>query len=101
MLSIAAITGVNVWADDNYAHTSTDTALGSASGYAHATMKDDVTSRILAVAGIIVTTDPTKTGTDIDDITSFIVNGVRTTKKDDPDKFAAFINAAKKAEILQ
>ena len=36
VLSIAAITESNVWADDNYARTTTDTALGSAKGSTHA-----------------------------------------------------------------
>ena len=90
VLSIAAITGVNVWADDNYAHTSTDTALGSAFGTEHNTTNNGTT--LTSVAGITVTS----TGLNIDDITSFTVGGVTTTKAPDLAKVAAFINAAKK-----
>ncbi|ENU94608.1 hypothetical protein F970_02874, partial [Acinetobacter sp. CIP 102082] len=91
VLSIAAITGVNVWADDNYAHISTDTALGSAKGYAHATTKEAGTNKITKVGGITVTT--TGTGTSLDDIDSFTANSIKIT---DPAEVAAFINAAKK-----
>ncbi|WP_368572158.1 ESPR-type extended signal peptide-containing protein, partial [Acinetobacter junii] len=91
VLSIAAITGVNVWADDNYAHISTDTALGSAKGYAHATTKEAGTNKITKVGGITVTT--TGTGTSLDDIDSFTANSIKIT---DPTAVAAFINAAKK-----
>jgi len=94
VLSIAAITGVNVWADDNYAHTSTETALGSARGTPHATTT--TAGRITAVGGITVTTDPATAGTSIDDIDSFTMGGVTTTKAADPAKVAAFINAANK-----
>ncbi|ENU36856.1 hypothetical protein F988_00939, partial [Acinetobacter parvus DSM 16617 = CIP 108168] len=81
-------------ASDNYAHTSTDTALGSAKGTPHATTT--TTGKITAVGGITVTTDLATAGISIDDINSFTVGGVITTKAADPAKVAAFINAAKK-----
>ena len=81
-------------ATDNYAHTSTDTALGSAKGTPHATTT--TTGKITAVGGITVTTDPATAGTSIDDIDSFTVGGVTTTKATDSAKVTAFINAAKK-----
>ncbi|ENU32650.1 hypothetical protein F989_02369, partial [Acinetobacter parvus NIPH 1103] len=86
--AIAGVSGGTV-ATDNYAHYAGDTALGSASGTAHTTTRTN--GRITTVAGITVTA----TGENIDDITSFTVNGVTTTKAADPDKVAAFINAAK------
>ncbi|MDA3452144.1 hypothetical protein MKL33_09855, partial [Acinetobacter sp. AOR43_HL] len=79
-------------ASDNYAHTSTDTALGSAKGSAHATTTTP--GKITAVGGITVTT--TGAGTSLDDIDSFTANGVAITKAANPTAVAAFINAAKK-----
>uniref|UniRef100_UPI002CFDA1BB ESPR-type extended signal peptide-containing protein n=1 Tax=Acinetobacter parvus TaxID=134533 RepID=UPI002CFDA1BB len=87
VLSIAAITGVNVWADDNYAHTSTDTALGSATGLSYISTNNGTT--LTSVAGITVTS----TSLNMDDIDSFTVGGIKET---DPVKVAAFKNAAKK-----
>ena len=91
-LSIAMILGGNTQADDNYARSTTDTALGSARGIAHTTTT--TAGKITAVGGITVTT--TGAGTSLDDIDSFTANGVTTTKAADPAKVAAFINAAKK-----
>lgn len=48
------------------------------------------------MGGITVTTDPATAGTSIDDIDSFTVGGVTTTKAADLAKVTAFINAAKK-----
>lgn len=73
----------------NYAHNSSDTALGSTSGIAHATENNGTT--LTKVAGISVTS----TSTSLDDIDSFTINGITTTKAAAPDKVAAFIQAAK------
>ncbi|WP_289847043.1 ESPR-type extended signal peptide-containing protein, partial [Acinetobacter sp. Ac_5812] len=75
---------------DNYAHNSNDTALGSTSGVAHATENNGTT--LTKVAEISVTS----TSTSLDDIDSFTINGITTTKAAAPDKVAAFIQAAKK-----
>ncbi|WP_335953805.1 ESPR-type extended signal peptide-containing protein, partial [Acinetobacter higginsii] len=74
---------------DNYAHNSSDTALGSTSGITHATENNGTT--LTKVAGISVTS----TSTNLDDIDSFTINGITTTKAAAPDKVAAFIQAAK------
>ena len=91
-LSVAMILGGNTQADDNYARTATETALGSAKGTAHTTTF--TAGKITAVGDIIVTT--TGAGTSLDDIDSFIVYGYTTTKAANPTAVAAFINAAKK-----
>ena len=91
-LSIAMILGGNTQADDNYAHASTETALGSAKGTAHGATY--ILGKITAVGGITVTT--TGAGTSLNDIDSFTANGVTTTKAANPTAVAAFINAAKK-----
>ncbi|MCU4394194.1 ESPR-type extended signal peptide-containing protein [Acinetobacter parvus] len=88
-LSVAMILGGNTQADDNYAHTTTDTALGSAKGSAHTATT--TAGKITAVGGITVTT--TGAGTNLNHIDSFTVNGVKTTN---PTAVAEFINAAKK-----
>ena len=90
-LSVAMILGGNTQANDNYAHATTDTALGSAKGIAHTTTT--TAGKITAVGGITVTTDPATAGTSLDDIDSFTADGVQET---DPIKVAAFKNAAKK-----
>ncbi|MFO1353806.1 MAG: hypothetical protein U1E88_04775 [Acinetobacter sp.] len=54
---------------DNYAHTSTATALGSAKGTAHISTNSDAT--LTSVAGITVTS----TSLNMDDIDSFTVGG--------------------------
>ena len=87
--AIAGVSGGAV-ASDNYAHTSTATALGSARGTAHISTNNGTT--LTSVAGITVTS----TSLNMDDIDSFTVGGVTTTKADQPAKVAAFINAAKK-----
>ncbi|MDA3451446.1 YadA-like family protein, partial [Acinetobacter sp. AOR43_HL] len=89
----ASVTGGTV-ATDNYASSTTETALGSARGTAHTTTL--TAGKITAVGGITVTTDLATAGISIDDINSFTVGGVITTKAADPAKVAAFINAAKK-----
>ena len=85
-LSVAMILGGNTQADDNYARSTTDTALGSARGIAHKTTT--TAGKITAVGGITVTT--TGAGTSLDDIDSFTVGGVTTTKAANPTAVAAF-----------
>ena len=89
-LSVAMILGGNTQADDNYARSTTDTAIGSAKGISHISTNNGTT--LTSVAGITVTS----TSLNMDDIDSFTVGGVTTTKAAYPDKVAAFINAAKK-----
>ncbi|MFM6905942.1 MAG: ESPR-type extended signal peptide-containing protein [Acinetobacter tjernbergiae] len=67
-------------------------AVGSASGWAYTLVKDTA-GKITTVGGITVTT--TGAGTSLDDIDSFIVNGVTITKASNPTAVAAFINAAR------
>src|SRR5690606_22133228 len=91
--SVAMILGGNTQADDNYAHASTETALGSASGSEHATTRDGA-GRITIVSGITVTTDPATNGPSLDNITSFTLPD--GTVINDAIEVAAFKNAAKK-----
>jgi hypothetical protein len=91
-LSVAMILGGNTQADDNYAGSTTDTAVGSAKGTEHGATY--ISGKITAVGGIKVTT--TGAGTSLDDIDAFTVNSVTTTKTANPTAVAAFINAAKK-----
>ncbi|MDR9778286.1 hypothetical protein RJJ65_37745, partial [Rhizobium hidalgonense] len=57
-----------------------------------------ISGKIATVGGIAVTT--TGAGTTLDDIDSFTVNSLTTTKAADPVKFATFINAITKGGNL-
>jgi len=75
-------------ASDNFARSSTDTALGAASGITYNSQSNG--TQLTSVAGITVTA----TTTNIDDITSFTLpDGTVVT---DVNQVAAFKNAAKK-----
>ena len=89
VLSITTIISTSVYADDHYAHTPNNTAIGSAKGDAHVTIDDGLTLK--SVAGIAVTA----TGLGLSSITSFTVPGL-VQPITDPVKIAAFINAAQK-----
>ena len=89
VLSITTIISTSVYADDHYAHTPNNTAIGSAKGDAHVTTDDGLTLK--SVAGIAVTA----TGLGLNSITSFTVPGLAQPIIDSV-KIAAFINAAQK-----